>query len=47
MKYDEYRHARRYDVPDTVKVVDTMTDEVVGQLGNVSETGMLLMANRP
>ncbi len=31
----------------TVEVIDTMTDRVVGQLGNVSETGMLLLANTP
>jgi Xaa-Pro dipeptidase len=42
---DEFRRARRRKVADTVIVVDTMVDSVVGRLGNLSETGMLLMAN--
>ena len=42
---DEFRRARRRKVADTVIVVDTMVDAVVGRLGNLSETGMLLMAN--
>ena len=42
---DEFRRARRRKVADTVIVVDTMVDGVVGRLGNLSETGMLLMAN--
>lgn len=44
---NEFRRARRRKVSDTVLVVDTMTDSVVGRLGNLSETGMLLMANMP
>ena len=36
---------RRRKVADTITVVDTMTDEAVGRLGNRSETGMLLIAN--
>ena len=44
---DEFRRARRRKVADTVIVVDTMVDAVVGRLGNLSETGMLLMANAP
>lgn len=47
MSRQEYRRADRYDVPDTVQVVDTMTDLVVGRLGNISETGMLLIACAP
>ena len=42
---DEFRRAKRRKVADTVIVVDTMVDAVVGRLGNLSETGMLLMAN--
>lgn len=45
MSTEEYRRADRYDVPDTVQVVDTMTEAVVGRLGNISETGMLLIAH--
>jgi hypothetical protein len=47
MSNEEYRRADRYDVPDTVQVVDTMTDAVVGRLGNISETGMLLIGHAP
>jgi hypothetical protein len=42
---DEFRRARRRKVADTVLVIDTMLDNVVGRLGNVSETGMLLITN--
>src|SRR3546814_7133824 len=41
------RRKPRRRVPDTVSVVDSMTDQVVGRLGNVSETGMLLIASTP
>jgi hypothetical protein len=44
---DEFRRVRRRKVPETIQVVDTMTDNVVGHLGNVSETGMLLIASAP
>lgn len=43
----EYRRTRRRRVTDTVLVTDTMTEEVVGRLGNLSETGMLLIAQVP
>lgn len=42
-----FQRARRRKVDDAIAVVDTMTGEVVGQLGNLSETGMLLMARVP
>ena len=41
------RRKPRRSPAGTVEVIDTMTDRVVGQLGNVSETGMLLLANTP
>jgi hypothetical protein len=44
---NEFRRARRRKVADTVLVVDTMVDAVVGRIGNLSETGMLLMASVP
>jgi len=44
---DEFRRSRRRKVPDTVLVVDTMLDNVAGRLGNLSETGMLMMASTP
>ncbi|GAB3730888.1 PilZ domain-containing protein [Luteimonas pelagia] len=42
---NEFRRSRRRKVANTILVVDAMTDSVVGRLGNLSETGMLLMAN--
>ena len=47
MTSDETRRARRYDIPDTIQVVDTMTGAVVGRLGNLSESGMMLIASVP
>ncbi|MDQ3618152.1 MAG: PilZ domain-containing protein [Pseudomonadota bacterium] len=44
---EEFRRARRRKVPDSIQVIDTMTDRVVGHLSNVSETGLLLIASAP
>lgn len=44
---EEFRRARRRTVHEPVQVVDTMTDTVIGQLSNVSESGMLLIATVP
>ena len=44
---DEFRRARRRKVADTILVTDAMTESVVGRIGNVSETGMLLIASAP
>lgn len=44
---DEFRRARRRKVADTVLVTDSMTDSVVGRIGNVSETGMMMIASAP
>ncbi|MCR6685516.1 PilZ domain-containing protein [Pseudoxanthomonas sp.] len=43
----EARRAPRRQVAESVPVVDMMTDEVIGHLGNLSETGMLLLASVP
>lgn len=43
---DEYRRARRRKVGYNVEVYDTMCEEVIGRLSNLSETGMLLIMNR-
>lgn len=43
---DARRQPRRA-VVNAVEVINTMTDRVMGQLGNVSETGMLLLTNTP
>jgi len=44
---NEFRRARRRKVNDTIVVTDAMTDGVVGRIGNLSETGMLLIASAP
>ena len=42
----ESRRQPRRTVPGMVEVTDTMTEDVVGYVGNVSVGGMLLIANR-
>lgn len=41
------RRRRRRPVADVVEVIDSMSERVIGQLGNVSENGMLLLASTP
>ncbi|MEL1266060.1 PilZ domain-containing protein [Pseudoxanthomonas putridarboris] len=43
----EFRRARRRNVPKPVTVFDLMTEQAIGRLGNVSESGMLLIATAP
>ena len=43
----EFRRTRRRQVAESVQVVDSMTEVVVGHVGNVSESGMLVMTNAP
>ncbi|MFC6841674.1 PilZ domain-containing protein [Xanthomonas theicola] len=43
----EARRSPRRRVPDMVAVLDVMEDAMVGRLGNVSESGMLLLASAP
>lgn len=43
----EYRRAPRRRVIEQIDVVDAMTDTVIGRLSNLSETGLLLIANAP
>lgn len=40
----EFRRAPRRKASDTILVTDVMTERVVGQIGNLSESGMLLIA---
>ena len=44
---DEYRRVPRRRIAETIQVIDTMTDAVIGRLGNLSETGMLVVTNMP
>jgi hypothetical protein len=44
---DDFRRSRRRRVEQRVEVVDAMTDLLIGQLGNLSENGLLLLAHTP
>lgn len=44
---NEHRRAPRRQVGNQVDVLDVMTDSVIGRVGNLSQSGMLLLANRP
>ena len=44
---EEYRRAKRKQVAERIDVVDTMIDTPIGLIGNISETGMMLLANQP
>ncbi len=39
----EYRRAQRRKVEDSIEVLDTMTEQVIGHLSDLSESGMLLI----
>lgn len=41
------RRSKRRRVDQRVEVLDAMTEQVVGQLGNISESGLLLLASAP
>ena len=43
----EARRTQRRNVHESVAVVDTMTEQVIGRMGNISESGMLLVASAP
>jgi hypothetical protein len=45
MSQRESRRAERYPVAQPVTVVDTMTGHTIGRIANISESGMLLIAN--
>lgn len=42
---NEFRRAKRRKATGNIAVTDMMTERVVGRVGNLSETGMLLMAS--
>jgi hypothetical protein len=42
---NEFRRARRRKAADTILVTDAMTERVVGHVGNLSESGLLLIAS--
>ena len=47
MSITEARRAQRRNPDGAIAVTDTMTGELVGRVGNLSEAGMLLVADAP
>lgn len=43
----EFRRAKRRKAHQTIEVMDTMTERVIGHLGDLSESGMLLFLSKP
>lgn len=43
---NEYRRAKRRKIGYNVEVFDTMTEQVIGRMSNLSESGMLLILNQ-
>ena len=43
----EYRRSKRRKVEDSIEVFDTMTENIIGHLSDLSETGMLLILSQP
>lgn len=41
----EARRAQRREVHEAISVIDAMTEKIVGRVGNVSESGMLLVVS--
>lgn len=39
----EYRRSKRKRAAEVIEVFDTMTEQSIGRIGNISETGMMLM----
>ncbi len=44
---NESRRAKRKQVREAIEVFDSMTELSVGRIGNLSETGLMLMASAP
>jgi len=43
----EFRRAKRRKASDTIPVTDVMTGRVIGRIGNLSQSGLLLIASEP
>ncbi|MBS7458426.1 PilZ domain-containing protein [Coralloluteibacterium stylophorae] len=44
---NEYRRTRRRSVAHTIAVLDAMTEQEIGRIGNLSENGLLLVGGSP
>ncbi len=47
MSITEARRAQRRNPNGAIVVSDVMTGQMIGRIGNISEAGMLLVADRP
>lgn len=45
--HNEYRRAKRRRANHDIAVIDSMTEQVVGKIGNLSESGVLLILGNP
>ena len=43
----EFRRAKRRKVEHSIEVLDTMTEQMIGHLSDLSETGMLMILHHP
>lgn len=43
---NESRRARRRQITQAIEVIDAMTEAPIGRLGNLSQTGMLVIADK-
>lgn len=43
----EHRRSKRRSVETAIPVINTMTGQVMGQIGNLSVDGLMLIASRP
>lgn len=41
---EEYRRAKRRRALETIEVFDTMAEKIIGRIGNLSESGMMVLA---
>ncbi len=41
---EEFRRAKRRRALETIEVFDTMSDKALGRIGNLSESGMMVLA---
>jgi c-di-GMP-binding flagellar brake protein YcgR len=41
---EEFRRAKRRRALETIEVFDTMAETIIGRIGNVSESGMMVLA---
>ncbi len=43
---EDFRRAKRRRAVEPIEVVDSMTEQSIGRVGNLSESGLMLMASR-